>query len=106
MAEAPTKRPVPLQAVVGVICDALADLETEDQARALNAVRTTLGVTGTRRVEVSTRAPTRSESMALVAEFFQSMHPTQLDALIPALDVSQKIMLMEILALVDPARRK
>jgi len=35
---------IPLQDVVGSICDALADLPPDDQARALEAVRLTLGL--------------------------------------------------------------
>ena len=38
----PTETKVPLQAVVGVICDALSDLSPDDQTRALKAVRVTL----------------------------------------------------------------
>ena len=34
----------PLQAVVGVICDCLCDLSPEDQRRALEVVRVTLGL--------------------------------------------------------------
>ena len=34
----------PLQAVVGVICDCLADLSADEQARALEAARVTLGL--------------------------------------------------------------
>ena len=34
----------PLQSVVGVICDCLTDLSADDQARALEAVRVTLGL--------------------------------------------------------------
>jgi len=35
---------IPLQAVVSTICEALADLPPDDQARALEAVRVTLGL--------------------------------------------------------------
>jgi hypothetical protein len=41
-----TTTKISLQDVVGTICDALADLSPEDQARALEAVRLTLGIAG------------------------------------------------------------
>ena len=37
----------PLQAVVGVICDCLADLSADEQSRALEATRVTLGLRAT-----------------------------------------------------------
>lgn len=39
-----TATKISLQAVVGAICDSLADLAPEDQTRALEAVRLTLGL--------------------------------------------------------------
>lgn len=41
----------PLQAVVGVICDCLAELSADDQARALDAARVTLGLRAPRTVQ-------------------------------------------------------
>lgn len=41
----------PLQAVVGVICDCLSDLPADEQSRALEAVRVTLGLLAPRSVQ-------------------------------------------------------
>jgi hypothetical protein len=42
--QAPANTPTALQSVVLVICDVLQGLSTADQARALEAVRVTLGI--------------------------------------------------------------
>ena len=102
--------PVPLQAVVGVICDALADLQLDDQARALEAARITLGVV----TSVVTSAlvefapltasdPASGEArMELVAEFCRSLRSDQMGVLTQTLDMTQKLLLMEILRFVNP----
>jgi hypothetical protein len=45
----------PLQAVVGVICDCLCELPPEDQTRALEAVRVTLGLRASTNTSTSTQ---------------------------------------------------
>jgi hypothetical protein len=44
MTNDPASKKQPLQSVIGVICDALADLSPADQARALTGVAVALGV--------------------------------------------------------------
>lgn len=103
MAEA-EKSPVPLQAVVSVICDALADLQPVDQARALEAVRITLGVSQAAPTAPSVPASVASvDALELVSEVCRTLRPEQLGVLSQTLDMSQKIMVMEILNSVSPA---
>ena len=97
---APASVPVPLQAVVGVICDSLADLQLDDQARAIEAVRITLGVR--KRAPVEIAASSTPVSMELVTEFCRSIRPEQLNTLMQIFDMTQKIMLMEIAGSVNP----
>ena len=101
--------PVPLQAVVGVICDALADLPLDDQARALDAARITLGVStpriesGVRFAPLTVSDPASGEArMELVAEFCRSLRSDQMGVLMQTFDMSQKILLMEILRFANP----
>ena len=96
---APDSVPVPLQAVVGVICDALADLQLDDQARAIEAVRITLGVR--KRAPVEIAAFSTPVSMELVTEFCRSIRVEQLNALMQIFDMTQKILLMEIVGSVN-----
>ena len=118
---------IPVHSVVSVICDALADLQPNDQVRTLEAVRIALGVstaeTDDRRAaafqkllqlgtvvaerissEGAATAPSAATattepcpSCAIVAELARSFGSDQLSVLMQTLDVSQKIMLMEIL---------
>ena len=107
---------IPLQAVVGVICDALADLQPNDQTRALESVRIALGVedAGFQKLlqlgsvvaarigghEAENNGP--CPSCTIVAELSQSLRRDQLSVLMQTLDMSQKILLMEILNQVRP----
>jgi hypothetical protein len=112
----PVKSPVPLQAVVTVMCDVLAELQMDDQARALEAVRITLGIFPRHRVGLAPENPgvrgaedsqmelvaefCRSlrpeQAQVLVAEFCRSLRPEQAQVLTQTLDMAQKIMFMEI----------
>jgi hypothetical protein len=87
--------PVPLQAVVGVICDALADLEPADQGRALDASRVTLGIS-------TAPDPVSDDArIVLLAEFCQSLRPDQVRRLMEILDMTQKLLLMEFMRTVN-----
>jgi hypothetical protein len=63
----PTEPKTPLQAVVAVICDCLCDLPPEDQARALEAARVTLGL----------RSPGQAARQAGVSPTLPSQRPAQ-----------------------------
>lgn len=105
MAE-PAKSPVPLQAVVAVMCDALAELQMDDQARALEAVRITLGIVPRHRAGLAPENPGvrgfEDPRMELVAELCRSLRPEQVQVLTETLDMTQKIMVMEIVNAVRP----
>jgi hypothetical protein len=81
----------PLQAVVSVICDVLCELPSDDQKRAIAAVCMTLGTT-----------PSSHPIVKQLAEFFESLRPTQLDALMQMLDMSQKVVIVELAGQVLP----
>ena len=100
----PVPVPVPLQAVVGVMCDALADLQPADQARALEAARITLGVSKRPAIEMVMPSDPASVDvrMALIAEFGRSLRAEQVQRLMEILDMTQKILVMEILGSVNP----
>ena len=67
------KDKTPLHAVVSVICDCLADLSADDQARALEATRVTLGLRAP--VAQTTRSPARGEALPLVQVEMESGQP-------------------------------
>jgi len=122
----PVKSPVPLQAVVTVMCDVLAELQMDDQARALEAVRITLGIFPRHRVGLApeTSGPrsafermseirelplanagvrgAEDSQMEIVAEFCRSLRPEQVQVLTQTLDMAQKIMFMEIVNFLRP----
>lgn len=131
-------RPIPLQAVVSVICDALTELPSEDQAQVLDTMRMLVALpapvqapvrvvfeaigqlsTGDQRralesarmiLGIFSTCPCRSDCTAceLVAEFVRDVQGTlradsdRKEVLMTALDMPQKIMLLEILRLVNP----
>ena len=86
------KSPVPLQAVVGVICDMLADLQIDDQVRALEAVRITLGAGSP-----ATTTDATDARMELLAEFCRSLRADQMGVLVQTFDMTQKILFMEVM---------
>jgi hypothetical protein len=103
------------------MCDALCELPVDDQVRALEAIRVTLGLDTKEDVRrdaafqkllqigsvVAARlgdenAPVPVPIMELFTEFCRSIGPDQLQALSANLDANQKILFLEILNMVKP----
>lgn len=92
-----SREPVSVQAVTRAVFDVVAQLSPDDQLRAVESTRMLLGVFA----ECSQK--TDCPACLLVSEFAQSLRRPDQHRLMEMFNMSQKILLMEILRMADPS---
>lgn len=87
MSENDPMQKTPVHSVVLVICDILTPLSDDERVRSLDAVRSSLGM-------MQPEAPVIA---GLLGELGKSLRRDQVEVLMNALDIGQKVMLGELL---------